>query len=269
MPPAQGGGSQNGETIEQASDGVKEYPAMKSARRGLALIINNEHFVDHEQWSGIDRDEDNVVEIFRFLGYRVRVHRECTAKEIKGTFDNINALADDKDDSFICYILSHGIENVVYGSDSNEVYVKSIQEGDSLEERLYKCEKLSKKLKLLFVDTCHHSRVENRPIIKPKPCLVIDNSGEELSPRADFIIDCSSSWRDTCSGAFYVHTLCKTCDQGTCELKCCEALGDILTKVAEELGMTEIKVRRGAPWPCKLRGTPSLEGSGKTPENLM
>ena len=123
---------------------------MKSQEHGVALIINNKKFKKHPTRNGTERDEINLIETFRFLGYRVEVRRGCTQNGIEEIFDSINTLIKQEDDSFICCILSHGADNVIYGADSEPVMLRKDHKYNCLEIKIINCQKLTGKPKLFF-----------------------------------------------------------------------------------------------------------------------
>ena len=203
---------------------------LNKKEHGVAVIFSNENFDDpqHKQRIGTDRDEENLVETFRFLGYRVEVRRECTKDVIEGVFDNINTLVNDEDDSFVCCILSHGEENIVYGTDSKEVRLRT--DDNSLEMKLTKCRKLNDKPKMFFISTCRGTR-EGEGVLKPQ------SDGKDMIPvRAHFVFNYSTlpgevSWRSSTMGTYYIQKLC----HALCKYATMSTLSDIQKKVAEEV----------------------------------
>lgn len=127
------------------------YYPMTSKIHGVALIINNEKFTQHKERKGTERDEYNLIETLRSLGYHVKVHRNVTDRQIKSIFGNIDKFLENVDsryinsDSFICCILSHGKEFSIISSDSKEVKI------DTLEHSLGKSKYLNSKLKIFFI----------------------------------------------------------------------------------------------------------------------
>ena len=116
--------------IPELSDGY--YP-MASKKHGVCLVINNKTFKDpkHRERKGTDRDEYNLIETWRYLGYHVEVRREMTAREITDIFYSIDEMLKSingemksqvANDSFVCCILSHGNKFCIYSSNSKEVY---------------------------------------------------------------------------------------------------------------------------------------------------
>ena len=130
------------------------FYSMKAKRHGVALIINNKKFEQHEYREGTDRDEENLIETWKFLGYYVIVFRDRTRDEMARIFaemDKILGTVKDTNlanDSFICSILSHGKEGEVYGSDSQPLEYTKIQ------RFLARSKILASRPKMLFIQAC-------------------------------------------------------------------------------------------------------------------
>ena len=91
----------------------------------------------HATRYGTELDEKNLKETFLFLGYRPVVFNNLTSEEILCLFNNLDEKVQESDDhaekrvthdSFVCCILSHGDEGVIYGNDSEPVDIKKIVE---------------------------------------------------------------------------------------------------------------------------------------------
>lgn len=127
------------------------YYNMKGFPHGLAVIINVGHFQMHEDRTGTEIDEEMLVTTFRYLGYKVEVHRDCTAVDMCVILEDIQRQDHSKYDSFVCCILSHG-------GDSDKIYGRNSEYNplDSLANRLIasKCSSLAGKPKMFFVQTC-------------------------------------------------------------------------------------------------------------------
>ena len=86
---------------------------MKAEKHGVALIINNKTFLakEHKVRMETDRDEQNLIETWLFLGYYIVVVRNITRDEMARTFEKIDTLLNIAEgvanDSFVCCILSH------------------------------------------------------------------------------------------------------------------------------------------------------------------
>ena len=116
--------------------------------------------------------------------------------------DNDN-LVSDNHDSFICCLMSHGEENVIYGIDGEPFIINSIYHflGDG-------CAALKSKPKMVFVQAC---RGDETAQVEPLPR---DGVPKSDGPRnvADFLLSFPtfnghSAFRDD-SGSWYMEALC-------------------------------------------------------------
>ena len=179
------------------------YP-MKSEKHGVALIIDNIQFQKHPSRTGTERDEHNLIEAWRFLGYHIVIMRNCTTKDMERTFDGIDDLLrsvkEVAHDSFICCILSHGEEGKVFGSDSLPL------EYTKMQTYLAKSEKLCGKPKIFFIQACQGKSNGPLPVVDRKGEIASDD--DRISEYTDFYLSYASvegdkCYRDTCTGKYY------------------------------------------------------------------
>ena len=134
---------------------------MKKDNHGVALIINNIKWeLDKdgqplmENRDGAKVDVDALEESLDEIGYHVIRRGDLTAEKMK---DNLRDVCREHvrhaDDSFICFISSHGGELGIYDVDKKCVSV------DELSEILEpdKCPKLKHKPKIFFIQACRGS----------------------------------------------------------------------------------------------------------------
>nr|KAF6427235.1 caspase 3 [Rousettus aegyptiacus] len=91
-----------------------DYPEM-----GLCIIINNKNFHKNTGMafrSGTDVDAGNLRETFTSLNYEVRIHNDLTREEIVELMCSVSKEDHSKRSSFICVLLSHGDEGVIFGT---------------------------------------------------------------------------------------------------------------------------------------------------------
>ena len=217
------GGKVTKSLVERPGDAIYE---MKSKPHGLALIISNKKFKCHKKRNGTEVDEDNLCETFRFLGYRVKFERDCSKDKMERLFDAINTLVTDNDDSFVCCILSHGSNNIVYGSDSEEVFLHTQE--NSLERKLVnKCPTLKGRPKLFFVSACRKTKAAPPP----------ESDGDDSRGDLAFFYSTlpgDDSTRFPDRGTVYIEKLCDV----LCRSATSMTLSNIQKKVAEEMGVT-------------------------------
>ena len=128
---------------------------MEKRPHGIAVIIRIKNFTcpNLPTLEAADNDEYNLRETFRFLGYKVEVYRDCTAKEIQQIFKKIVKVrsAEFADhDSFVCCIISHGGKGrKIFANDGLKVDLNK-----HIASKLTACENLKRKPKMLFIQAC-------------------------------------------------------------------------------------------------------------------
>ena len=198
-----------------------EFYKMSSFPHGIALIINNEEFSRQADREGTGIDEMNLIQTFRYLGYIVEVHRDCSASQMKDIFDEVSTRRDhSKYDSFICCILSHGEEGKIYGSDSEIVAMKDLVKKLSGES----CKLLANKPKIFFVQACQEKGRDKGTRVasdSDKPRVEEDSNPILIPDEADFYFGYAAppgkvAWRDLDHGSWYVSELCRAlCSHAT------------------------------------------------------
>ena len=230
---------------------VAEEYDMKSFPHGVALIINNEVFAKQEDREGTSIDERNLTHAFRFLGYKVEVHRNLNSKEMLAIMDEMGRRNHTHCDSFVCCILSHGKEGHVFGTDSVTVPL------DTLTKKVdaNNCPTLGGKPKLFFLQACRGKMKEKSVSTEPVKVAtdsrirVATDSDTEIPATADFFFSYATSlgfvaWRDIDNGSWYIAELCRA----LCELSTHASLSDIITQVCHEVSRSyEISGYRMSP----------------------
>lgn len=228
------------------SSAVAEY-TMKQFPHGVALIINNETFARQAEREGTAIDERNLTHAFRFLGYKVEVHRNLNSQEMLEIVGEMGKRDHKNCDSFVCCILSHGNEGHVYGTDSVMVNL------DDLAKKVdaNNCPSLGGKPKLFFLQACRGKMKEDAirvatdaADILPQKRVATDSgvriatdSDVEIPVMADFFFGHATplgfvAWRDLDNGSWYVAELCKA----LCEMSTYASLADMMTRVNYEVG---------------------------------
>uniref|UniRef100_A0A8C9GQE5 Caspase family p20 domain-containing protein n=1 Tax=Piliocolobus tephrosceles TaxID=591936 RepID=A0A8C9GQE5_9PRIM len=99
-----------------------DYPEM-----GLCIIINNKNFhkcTGMASRSGTDVDAANLREIFINLKYEVRNKNDLKREEIVELMRNVSKEDHSKRSSFICVLLSHGEEGIIFGTNGPGIIVE-------------------------------------------------------------------------------------------------------------------------------------------------
>lgn len=92
------------EYTKEKVDSISTYD-MEQFPHGYALIINNEIFTSKSVRKGTAIDERNLTHIFRYLGYKVEVHRDQKSMEMLEIMIEMGSRSHEVYDSFICCIL--------------------------------------------------------------------------------------------------------------------------------------------------------------------
>ena len=199
------------------------YYPMQSKKHGVCLIINNKTFQDHrhEEREGTDRDEYNLIETWRYLGYHIEVRREAKQKEIVDIFNDIDELLKNinrkmklqvTNDSFVCCILSHGDNFCIYSSDSKEVKI------GYLERALGNSEILRDKPKIFFIQACQGKEPGTTPVtskLHPDMSGLRADGEKQTSRRSDIYISYATAQGDICyrhtkKGSWFIGVVCRT-----------------------------------------------------------
>ena len=103
--------------------------------RGVCLIINNEHFYDHDGTEitdlrrfGTDMDASRLKNLFQQLKFHVKFELDLSGKMLRETIQEFARDCEINSHNYqaICVIiLSHGTDGYIYGSDfDNKISVR-------------------------------------------------------------------------------------------------------------------------------------------------
>ncbi|KAK7922383.1 hypothetical protein WMY93_009285 [Mugilogobius chulae] len=182
---------------------------------GICLLINNKNFHRSTGMSarnGTDVDAAAVMKTFVNLGYKMIVATDLTVKQMKEKLESVSKEDHSKYASFVCVILSHGDEGVIYGTDGCEkldVLTKYFK-GD-------KCRSLIAKPKLFFIQACRGSDLDDG-VQADSVDSATDPSTDRIPVEADFLYAYSTapgyySWRNTCNGSWFIQCLCEVLEK--------------------------------------------------------
>lgn len=135
---------------EGVDDSIEQY-RMKSSPRGLAVIINNKVFTGKmKKREGTDLDADGLVNLFRWLSYDVRLFTDLKGKQMMAVLRDVARLDHSSVDSLVVAILTHGVENELYGSDEELIPVAEVFKPFNG----YSCPSLVGKPKVFLIQAC-------------------------------------------------------------------------------------------------------------------
>ncbi|XP_078697446.1 uncharacterized protein LOC144925343 [Branchiostoma floridae x Branchiostoma belcheri] len=122
---------------------------MTSDPRGVALIISNTNFTDPTRnRPGGAKDLDNLRKICGKLKLQQEIEQNLTAQQIAAVTKDVSKRDHSSYDCFVLFLLSHGTETGVLGTDGQHVPV------DSIISSFQACKSLVGKPKLFFIQAC-------------------------------------------------------------------------------------------------------------------
>ena len=196
---------------------TKKFYPMNSQKHGVALIINNKKLSRGSTYEMADCDEVNLTETLKFLGYHVLIKHTCSHDVMASLFQQIDALdpvmRSGNIDSFICCILSHGDEKMVYGADNKPIELRRMQ------ETVKNCKPFKKLPKLFFIQAYLGKQVD------PAKHLILLKHSDFYFSYA--VISSEQPFRDPTKGSSYVTELCKALCTHSTDM----VLSDILKNV--------------------------------------
>lgn len=147
-------------TVKMASichNDLEEDYKMTSQPRGPCLIINN---IDFEAdifptRKGSDEDARRFDDIFQQLGFTVIMRRNQTADQMRKLFKDVAAECKPEHDALFVFILSHGSEHGIYGTDGIEVNLET-EIVSCFDNR--NCKAMLGKPKVLVIQACRGSK---------------------------------------------------------------------------------------------------------------
>ncbi|KAM4622146.1 caspase-3-like [Polymixia lowei] len=205
-----------------------DYPSL-----GTCLIINNKNFHRSTGMSfrnGTDVDAGTAMKTFSGLGYKVRVANDQTVRQMENLLLSVSQEDHSGCASFVCVLLSHGDEGVIYGTDGF-VELKTLT-GYFKGQR---CPSLVAKPKLFFIQACRGTDLDGGI----ETDSVAEQSPERIPVEADFLYAYSTapgyySWRNTANGSWFMQGLCEMLQRHGTELELMQIMTRVNHKVATE-----------------------------------
>ncbi|XP_064462840.1 caspase-3-like [Ornithodoros turicata] len=186
--------------------------------RGMAVIINT-----HEiPCMGIRSEtEEEFMMISKAFGgilrFELKRYDNVSLEKMRRAFADLASVDHSQSDCFVCFVYSHGKDDVIVCSDGETVRAQDIF--CAFTESA--CPSLAGKPKLFFFEVTHGGH-ENQAY--PKPCsLHPDSSSVTTTHRtpADLFIfynrtQGNDSRRDRCCGSLFIQTLCQVLERYYC-----------------------------------------------------
>ncbi|XP_030418998.1 caspase-3 [Gopherus evgoodei] len=205
-----------------------DYPEI-----GICIIINNKNFLPATGMSfrsGTDADAAHIRDTFMSLGYKVNLHNDRTGKQMFDILQNVAKDDHSNRSSFVCVVLSHGEDGLIYGTDGpfELKILTGLFRGD-------RCKSLVGKPKLFFFQACRGTELDSG--------VETDSSSEEntcqkMPVEADFLYAYSTvpgyySWRNSSEGSWFIQSLCLMLKQHAKKLELMQILTRVNRKVAQ------------------------------------
>ncbi|XP_062857027.1 caspase-3b [Trichomycterus rosablanca] len=215
-----------------------DYPEI-----GKCVIINNKYFHESTMMSerhGTDLDAEKVLKVFKLLGFKCTIRQNQSVSKMKELFKLVSQEDHSKSAMFVCVLLSHGDEDVIYGTDGciKLSELTGLFRGDQ-------CLSLVGKPKLFFIQACRGSNLD--PGIETDS--VCDSESTQRIPvEADFLYAYSTApgyyaWRNTANGSWFISALC-----------------DMLTKYGRELELLQLMTRVNHKVAMEFQSSSTLPG---------
>ncbi|XP_036106045.1 caspase-3 isoform X3 [Molossus molossus] len=200
-----------------------DFPQM-----GVCIIINNKNFDKKTGMTsrfGTDVDAARLRETFLNLKYEVRNQNDLTREQIVELMCSVAKEDHSKRSSFICVLLSHGDEGIIFGT-NGPIDLKKLTvffRGDN-------CRSLAGKPKLFIIQACRGTELDCG--IETDSNVDDDMACQKIPVEADFLYAYSTapgyySWRNSKDGSWFIQSLCAMLKQYADKLE----LMHILTRV--------------------------------------
>ncbi|XP_077466182.1 caspase-3-like [Stigmatopora argus] len=215
--------------IERASNPFHykmDYPSV-----GTCVIINNKNFKKSTQMKtrdGTDVDANLAIKTFSELGYKLKVANDLSVEEMMVFLRDVSQEDHSKSASFVCVLLSHGDEGVIYGTDGFETL-----ENMSKYFKGHYCSGLVGKPKLFFIQACRGAQLDDGI----EADSIVAKTSDKLPLEADFLYAYSTapgyySWRNRQNGSWFIQALCEMLQRFKGELELMQIMTRVNHKVA-------------------------------------
>ena len=198
--------------VRQKHPGMPIYPVQLNGTRGICVVINNEKFGSSEfsERKGSSSDKVKLVETFSKLRYQVFAYDDMISSQMIACLTQLSTWDHSSYDSFVCCILTHGREDLIYGTDGEKIEVRKVCDIF----QVAKCSTLAAKPKMFFIQACRGAEKD------PGTEGFVDGEVEYNIPEArnlplnsDFLMAYGTvhgfvSWRHPEQGTWFINVLC-------------------------------------------------------------
>jgi caspase 7 len=202
-------------SVPRATDHENAYN-FEHKRRGLCIIINNVEFdrvLELNDRSGSDADATGLEKRFRNLDFEVRNYRNVRTRDMQNYLRDAARADHSNADCFVCCVLSHGDEGVIYGRDG------TLKVDDLIAP--FKPNALATSLagkpKIFFIQACRGTKLDGGVEVPDGESGRGDESDggilRRIPTEADFLVAYSVvpgyySWRNSVRGSWFIQALC-------------------------------------------------------------
>ncbi|XP_055348296.1 caspase-3-like isoform X2 [Paramacrobiotus metropolitanus] len=186
--------------------------SMDNMRRGMAIIINNQHFTmaNTPSRKGSDNDARMLEATLKRLDFEVAVFTDLSVRVMQDCFRYYSNQDHTNYDCFFCAVFTHGEEQgIIYGTDG-KLNLSEL----TIQFRGDKCTTLAGKPKIFVVQACRGDRLDAGVDLIEADAP----STFRIPAEADFLYAFSTvpgyfSWRNTELGSWFIQALCHMLDQ--------------------------------------------------------
>ncbi|KAG7273502.1 hypothetical protein CRUP_015878 [Coryphaenoides rupestris] len=203
----------------------QDFYELRCNPRGTCVVINNEKFSGTELRNrpGTQKDEDSLRHVFEQLGFRIQVHSNLAADDMRSVLGDLGKRSFIAADLLVVCVLSHGERECVFGTDGRKVTLAELRRPFTSE----RAPTLAGKPKLFFIQACQGSGYQQgaapcppRPQEEPPGAsLMLEADAgplpvELVAGDADFLMGMATveeckSFRNTSTGSIFIQELCK------------------------------------------------------------
>ncbi|XP_052791279.1 caspase-3-like [Mya arenaria] len=232
-----------GETMMTAEEFFADEYKMDYPNRGRAIIINNKTFdrsLGLGERTGTDQDAIALHQRCEEMGFDVDMYQDLRCEDMRQVLSKAsqNENYNQESDCFMCAILSHGEEGVVFGIDS-KIETKLLLEpfkGNN-------CNSLVGKPKIFIIQACQGSQFDGGVHVDVADAKSHMSNREiqvhKIPSEADFLIAYSVvpgyfSWRNSANGSWFIQALSSVLAQNWQSLDLLTIMTRVNKKVAYE-----------------------------------
>ncbi|XP_067659001.1 caspase-3-like [Haliotis asinina] len=236
------------QTAWQAENSAAKDPEgykMEAKPRGLCLIINNITFVKEiPSLHSAQEITERLDELFKRFHFKTLPFTDMSADSMMERIRSVAVENHSQYDCFVCFVLTHGADGILYGSDGKKVQLEEFISAVSGQH----CPTLEGKPKLFFIDAC---RTEC-PIGAALKSLseFLSSADDDGDPELiDYFVGYSTqkykkAYRNNESGNVYTTTFISVMN----DLRKRQDLLNIMTKVNKIVKERGVYDREGVKW---------------------